>query len=196
MEASPGKKERTHDRIVEVAARALRRNGFAGVGVAEVMREAGLTHGGFYAHFPSRDAMLREALERAGHDSAGRMAEVLAARPPRGASAFKTYVEHYLSAGHVHGPGGGCPVAALAGELPRQSPMLCAVGADRVREVMSAVRGVLPGRAERGAAPVIAAQLVGAVQLARTLGNGPEGNAVLAAVRRHLLEQFDARGNQ
>src|SRR5215475_11637245 len=64
-------KEATHARIVAVAARALRRNGYAGVGVADVMKEAGLTHGGFYAHFDSRDALLVEALERASTESAG-----------------------------------------------------------------------------------------------------------------------------
>ena len=74
MDSKPGKKQLTHDRIVDTAARALRRDGFAGVGVAEVMKEAGLTHGGFYAHFASREALLREALERSGRDSAGRMA--------------------------------------------------------------------------------------------------------------------------
>ena len=191
MDASPSKKERTHDRIVEVAARALRRDGFAGVGVAEVMREAGLTHGGFYAHFPSRDAMLREALERAGRDSARRMAAALAARPARATSGFKAFVDQYLSSEHVHGLGGGCPVAALAGELPRQSAALCEAGAACVRELISAVRGVLPVGAERGAAQVVASQLVGAVQLGRTLGDWPEAHAVLAAARRQLLEQFD-----
>ena len=63
------RKEETHERIVDVAARAIRRHGYAGVGVAEVMKEAGLTHGGFYAHFESRDALLVEAIERAGRQS-------------------------------------------------------------------------------------------------------------------------------
>ncbi len=63
------RKHETHERIVDVAARAIRRHGYAGVGVADVMKEAGLTHGGFYAHFDSRDALIVEALERAGRDS-------------------------------------------------------------------------------------------------------------------------------
>ena len=74
------RKHETHDRIVEVAARALRRRGYAGVGVADVMKEAGLTHGGFYAHFASRDAMLVEALERAGTESATRLKAAADAR--------------------------------------------------------------------------------------------------------------------
>src|SRR5258708_18489219 len=63
------RKEETHERILNAAARAIRRHGYAGVGVADVMKEAGLTHGGFYAHFDSRDTLLVEALERAGRES-------------------------------------------------------------------------------------------------------------------------------
>jgi AcrR family transcriptional regulator len=191
MDASPGKKQLTHERIVDAAARALRRDGFAGVGVAEVMKEAGLTHGGFYAHFSSRDALLREAFERAGRDSAARMAAALAARPPRGASAFRVFVEQYLSSDHAAMQCDGCPVAALAADIPRQSEAVCEAGAERIRALVVAVRGVLPPNSERGAAQVVAAQMVGAMQLARALGDGPEGKAMLAAARRHLLAAFD-----
>src|SRR5947208_1888004 len=67
--ATPGRKQQTHDRILDTAARVLRDTGFYGVGVADIMKKAALTHGGFYAHFPSREALLVEALERAGADS-------------------------------------------------------------------------------------------------------------------------------
>ena len=77
MDTAPGRKQITHDRIVETAARVIRRSGFGGVGVADIMKEAGLTHGGFYAHFASRDALLCEAIERAGHDSAARVTQML-----------------------------------------------------------------------------------------------------------------------
>ena len=80
MNRTPSKKQLTHERIVETAARAIRRAGFSGVGVADVMKEAGLTHGGFYAHFPSREALLCEAIERAGRDSAARIAKNVAIR--------------------------------------------------------------------------------------------------------------------
>ena len=72
------KREQTHARIVEAAARALRREGFAGVGVADVMKQAGLTHGGFYAHFASREALLLEAVERAAAEGAAILAERIA----------------------------------------------------------------------------------------------------------------------
>jgi AcrR family transcriptional regulator len=191
MDTPIGKKQLTHDRIVAAAAQALRRDGFAGVGVAEVMKEAGLTHGGFYAHFGSRDALLREALVRAGRDSAGRMTAALAARPARGTSAFKAFVEEYLSEEHAATPADGCPVAALAADMPRQSDAVRETGAERIRALVFAVRGVLPAGSERGAAQVVAAQLVGAVQLARALGDDAEGRAVLTAARRHLLQRFD-----
>src|SRR5437016_5899781 len=75
------KKEATHERIVEVAARAIRRNGYAGVTVADIMKEAGLTHGGFYAHFASREAMLAEAADRAGAESVATAMNVAAQAP-------------------------------------------------------------------------------------------------------------------
>src|SRR4051812_11208330 len=120
MESRPSRKEVTHDRIVETAARAIRRAGYDGVGVADIMKEAGLTHGGFYAHFPSRDALLVEAIERAGRDSAAVMAQSSARRRAKGASPFRAFVESYLSDAHLASHDVGCPVAALASEMPRQ----------------------------------------------------------------------------
>src|ERR1700712_5216109 len=102
--AKPSKRELTHDRIVEVASRALRRNGYEGVGVADVMKEAGLTHGGFYSHFESREAMLAEALVRAGQQSAASMSESIQARVKRGDSALRAFIEAYLSEDHLCGP--------------------------------------------------------------------------------------------
>src|SRR5262245_62175702 len=93
------KKERTHERIVRSAARALRRDGFDGVGVAEVMQDAGLTHGGFYAHFPSREALLVEALDSAAAESAALFDE--AASQGDKAEGLKLVLERYLSDEHA-----------------------------------------------------------------------------------------------
>ena len=101
MDSPPSRKEVTHERIVATAARAIRRGGFHGVGVADIMKEAGLTHGGFYAHFSSRNALLAEALERAGQDSAARVTQGIAARQARGASPLRALVEGYLSDRHL-----------------------------------------------------------------------------------------------
>src|SRR5881628_517763 len=117
----PGRKELSHERIVETAARAIRRAGFAGVGVADIMKEAGLTHGGFYAHFPSRDALLVEALARAGRDSAAVVARAAEARRNHRISAFRSLVETYLADRHLASQETGCPVAALGSDMPRQS---------------------------------------------------------------------------
>src|SRR6185436_1553428 len=76
-------KEATHDRIVEAASRAIRRSGYGGTGVADIMKDAGLTHGGFYAHFPSREAMLAEAADRAGRESVAMMERIAATTPPK-----------------------------------------------------------------------------------------------------------------
>src|SRR5215510_12810811 len=98
MARSPNtRKEDTHELILDVAARALRRDGYAGVRVADVMKEAGLTHGGFYAHFPSRDALLVEALGRAGRQSAAVVQRAAEARRGKGVSAFRSLIETYLA---------------------------------------------------------------------------------------------------
>ena len=190
MDKPPTRKEITHERIVATAARALRRGGFDGVGVADIMGQAGLTHGGFYAHFPSRDALLCEALERAGQESAARVA----GRPVNvevGASPFRAFIESYLSDRHLASPESGCPVAALASEMPRQPLAVAKVAAARIRNLIAAVGDRLPQGTSRDVAGVIAGQLVGALQLARAVGDVAEGRALLAASRRALLEQYD-----
>src|SRR4051812_17751868 len=99
-----GRKQLTHERIVDTAARVLRGNGFSGVGVADIMKRAGLTHGGFYAHFPSREALLAESLQRAGEDSRTRMRQSMAAAQAKGASALAALVDTYLSERHLKSP--------------------------------------------------------------------------------------------
>src|SRR3954453_21172184 len=99
--SSRSQKEATHERIVDAAARAIRRSGYNGTGVADIMKDAGLTHGGFYAHFPSREAMLAEAADRAGRESVAMMERVVATCPPK--CALKEMAQAYLSKAHVNG---------------------------------------------------------------------------------------------
>jgi AcrR family transcriptional regulator len=113
-------KEASHERIVQAAARAIRRSGYDGTGVADIMKEAGLTHGAFYAHFESREAMLAEAADRAGAESNAFAARVIAAAPPE--QALQALMQTYLSKEHLAGIETGCPVSALGSEMPRQSP--------------------------------------------------------------------------
>jgi TetR/AcrR family transcriptional repressor of nem operon len=191
MEIAPNRKALTHERILDTASRAIRRAGFQGVGVADIMKQAGLTHGGFYAHFASRDALLAKALVHAGQQSAERIAKGNAAREAKGASPFRAMVEGYLSDRHLSGTENGCAVAALASEMPRQSPEVRAAAAQRVRGLMAMVERALPEGAAPGTAAAIASQMVGALQLARALGDNAEGRALLAANRQALLAQHD-----
>lgn len=185
------RKEETHDRILAVAARALRRQGYAGVGVADVMREAGLTHGGFYAHFANREALIVEALERAARDSGAVVAEAVRACSAHGLSSFRALVESYLSDQHLAALDAGCPVAALAADMPRQPESVRAASSDRVRQLIDTVRSTLTPTLQPQAFAV-ASTLVGALQLARALGDNPEGRAALTAARQSLLESFDS----
>jgi len=191
MDSKPSRRDTTHERIVEVAARALRRNGYSGIGVADVMQQAGLTHGGFYAHFASRDALLAEAIERAGRDSAAEMDRRIQASQARGHSALRALVNAYLSEAHLQGVEGGCVVAALSSEMPRQSPTLLAPSTDRVRGLIEMVQRALPEGGTPEQAMVIAATLVGTMQLARTLGSPTQGKAMLVAARNALISQYD-----
>ena len=191
---SASRKEQPHERIVDAAARAIRRAGYSGVGVADVMKEAGLTHGGFYAHFPSRDALLAAAMERAGQDGAARMAQGMARRRAEGASPLRAWVETYLSDAHLTGCERGCPVAALASEIPRQSEDVREAAASRVQRLLEAVQQVLPADAGDHAAAAVLSTLVGALQLARALGDNPSGRAVLASARQTVLDQYDHEG--
>ena len=191
MPTHTSRHEATHERIVEVAARTLRRNGYAGVGVADVMKQAGLTHGGFYAHFASRDALLAEAIDRAGRDSATTMGERVDASRSRGESALRALVENYLSDAHLGGTETGCVVAALCSEMPRQSAVLLGPSVERVRKLIALVQRALPDGAAREQAMVIASTLVGALQLARALGANAQGKAMLAATRDAMLAQHD-----
>ncbi len=192
MQKNLTRKELTHDRIVETASRVIRRTGFDGMGVAEIMKEAGLTHGGFYAHFDSREALLAEALERAGRDSAKLITARTAHRRTKGASAFRALIDAYLSESHVNAVEHGCPIAALASDVPRQAPGVREVAAGRLQALIARVQEVVPADAAADSALAIASTMIGAIQLARALPDRQQSNAVLAACRRTLLEQYDA----
>lgn len=191
MTNPPSRKAISHERIVAVAARAIRRGGFHGVGVADIMKEAGLTHGGFYAHFRSRDALLAEALERAARDTAARVRDGVAQRQGRGASPLRALVEAYLSDRHLAEIETGCAVAALASEMPRQAAEVREAAAQRVRDMLALVRSALPADAPAQSAAAVVSQMVGALQMARALGDNGEGREFLKAARNSLLSQHD-----
>ncbi|GGP20739.1 TetR/AcrR family transcriptional regulator [Silvimonas iriomotensis] len=190
MEPKPGRKQQSHQRIVDVAARAIRRAGYNGVGVADIMKEAGLTHGGFYAHFPSRDALLVEATQAASRQSIANISAGLEQGRQQGLSPLAALIESYLSDQHLADTECGCPVAALGSEMPRQSDIVRDAARERVQALIGGVGKVLPqDRASQAA--VLAGTLVGTLQLARTLGDNEAGKAILASARATLRAQYD-----
>jgi AcrR family transcriptional regulator len=184
------RKELTHDRILDVASRAIRRAGYDGVGLATIMKEAGLTHGGFYAHFASRDALLAEATQRAGRDTGAVLGEVLRRAQSQGMSPFRALVTAYLADAQLENAECGCVVAALASEIPRQNGEVASAARARVLGMVELVRRTLPASADSAQAQVVTATLVGTLQLARTL-QGKAGKAWLANVRASLIQQYD-----
>jgi len=192
LNKAAGRKAISHERIVNAASRDLRRSGFHGVNVVDVMKSAGLTHGGFYSHFASRDALLCEAIARAGESAADAIKTQAKNFEGAGFSPFRSFVEAYLSGGHVENCESGCPVAALCGEMPLQA--VDVVGSSRhvIGNLRRLVLQFLPTGVYRDAAWSVASTLVGAVQLARALGDTQQSKAVIAAAKRDLLERYDA----
>jgi AcrR family transcriptional regulator len=189
--AVPSRKEATHQRIVAAAARAIRRSGYGGTGVAEIMKDAGLTHGGFYAHFASRDAMLAEAADCAGAESVATLTQAVAAAPP--AAALKAMVGAYLSKAHVEGVERGCPIAALGSEMPRQAPKVRRAATRRIKETIDLVARQSPDWGEPGAherALVTVATLVGTLVLARAV----DDPRLSEALRQAALKQLTPAG--
>lgn len=189
--ATPSRKEVTHERIVGAAARATRRSGYDGTGVADIMKEVGLTHGGFYAHFASREAMLAEAADRAGAESVATLARVAASAQPE--EAFRSLIRAYLSKEHVDGVETGCPVAALGSEMPRQAPKVRRAATRRIKDMIDVVARQLPDRGKPGVyerALVTVATMIGALVLARAV----DDPKLAGAVRKASLKHFESSG--
>ena len=162
MSNTPTRKELSHDRIVDVAARAIRRAGYRGVGVADIMKEAGLTHGGFYAHFASRDALLVEAMQRAGRDNHAALSLAIERRMAKGGTRFAALVWAYLHDSNLDRTDQGCVVAALASEMTRQDEAVRDEARRRVTELVALVGACLPASAALDEAAVVTATMVGA----------------------------------
>ena len=138
------KKEQTRERILRAAARAIRKHGYEGVGVADVMREAGLTHGGFYAHFASRDALLAQAAEQAGVESVENLSRAVARAKP--GEELMALVDSYLADRHVEAPeqGLGCALAAAGSDVPRQHDDVRRAVSRRIKDLIGLVERQFP----------------------------------------------------
>ena len=186
--ATTRSKEATHDRIVDAAARAIRRSGYDGTGVADIMKAAGLTHGGFYAHFASREAMLAEAADRAGGEAVALMQRVAASVPPQ--QVLPAMMQAYLSEEHVKSIETGCATAALGSEMPRQAPEVRRAATRRIKEMIDLVARQLPDWGQPSAhdhALVSASLMVGALVLARAVDDPRLSEALRKAALNHLL---------
>lgn len=180
-------KEATHDRILDAAARAIRRSGYNGTGVADIMKDAGLTHGGFYAHFPSREAMLAEAADRAAGESVAMMERIAASLPPP--QALSAMMQAYLSKEHLEEIETGCATAALGSEMPRQTPEVRRAHTRRIKEMIDLVARQSPDWGQPGAhehALVTIATMVGTLVLARAVDDQKLSDALREAALKHL----------
>lgn len=182
------RKEVTHTRIVETAARAIRRSGYDGTGVADIMKEAGLTHGGFYAHFASRDAMLAEAADKAGKETVA-IAEHVFAKVPED-QALKALMNAYLSNEHMANIENGCSFAALGSEMPRQAPEVRKASTCRIKEMIGLIKSKLPDQSNAyEKALVMVSTMVGTLLLSRAVDDPELGEAF----RKAALKQYDAK---
>lgn len=181
-------KDATHERIVSVAARAIRRSGYEGTGVADIMKEAGLTHGAFYAHFASREAMLTEAVGKACAESAAAAADAVASTPSD--TSMSAMLNAYLSRAHVGNTERGCPLAALGSETARQTPEVRRVATRHIKEMVDLIARQSPQWGQPSAhqqALVTLSTMVGALLLARAVDDDGLSNSLREAALQHLL---------
>ena len=188
MRYSKEHKHETHARIVRKASVRLREKGAHGIGVADLMKEAGLTHGGFYAHFDSREALVIEAFNYAMDRSTDRWRKMAEQTPPE--KRFAAIVESYLTTIHRDDPGHGCTVPTLGPEIAREGPKArraFAAKLDEMIEMMADHVPELPRKAARAQAIAALSTMAGALVLSRIAGSGEFSEEILGAGREAVL---------
>jgi TetR/AcrR family transcriptional regulator, transcriptional repressor for nem operon len=188
MRYSKEHKLETHARIVKKASVRLRERGAHGVGVADLMKEAGLTHGGFYAHFDSREALVIEAFADAMDRSTERWRKLAEQTPPE--KRLATIVGTYLTPLHRDDPGHGCAVPTLGAEIARESPKTRKAFAAKLEQMIDMLAAQIPEqprKAARKQAMAVIATMMGTLVLARVAGNGDFSDEILGAGREALL---------
>jgi TetR/AcrR family transcriptional repressor of nem operon len=183
------KREQTHERILRAAARGIRKRGYEGVGVADVMKEAGLTHGGFYAHFASRDAMLAQAADQAGVESIENLSRAVARAKP--GEELMALVDSYLADQHAEAAeqGLGCTLAAAGSEVPRQHEEVRRAVSRRIKELIGLVERQFPDWGKNAAhekAMAVVASMVGALLVARAVGDPQLSKSIRNAAREFI----------
>jgi TetR/AcrR family transcriptional repressor of nem operon len=188
MGHSKAQKTRTHKRIVSIASKRFREKGLAGFGIAELMKEAGLTVGGFYKHFDSRDDLVTEAVSSA---FGGWKRRVDAAKTGGPSISLAKLIDDYLSEAHRDNPGTGCAFSALAPEIARSDKRTRAVTSEQVRNDVQLIATLLPGedkRTARSQAILTFSALVGAMALARAVSNEALSREILNTVAELLKD--------
>jgi TetR/AcrR family transcriptional regulator, transcriptional repressor for nem operon len=188
MRYSKEHKQETHARIVRKASVRLREKGAHGIGVADLMKEAGLTHGGFYAHFDSREALLIEAFAYAMDRSMDYWRKTTAETSPEKRLAL--IVDSYLNTSHRDDPGRGCAVPTLGAEIVRESPRARRAFAAKLEQMIEMIAEQLPDlppKAARKQAASALATMMGTLVLSRIAGNGEFSDDILAAGREAVL---------
>lgn len=196
MDDTPSRKDLTHARIVDTAARIIRRSGYDGTGVADIMKEAGLTHGGFYAHFPSKSVLLAEAAEKASAEGLARLQNVAQRVPEK--EALAAIIDGYLSRSHVASAETGCAVAALGSEMPRQAPEVRQVVTHGIKEFIDLIERHLPESQESGRreqAIGVMSCMVGALVLARAVDDTDLSSAICDAARQFTQSRLEKQND-
>jgi TetR/AcrR family transcriptional repressor of nem operon len=188
MRYSKEHKQETHARIVKKASVRLREKGAHGIGVADLMKEAGLTHGGFYAHFDSREALVMEAFAYAMDRSTERWRKLAEQTPPD--KRLATIVENYLTPLHRDDPGHGCAVPTLGAEIARESPKTRKAFAAKLEQMIDMMADQVlevPRKGARKQAVAALATMMGTLVLSRIAGSGELSEEILAAGREAVL---------
>src|SRR6476646_2401974 len=188
MRYSKEHKQETHERIVKKASVRLREKGAHGIGVADLMKEAGLTHGGFYAHFESREALVVEAFAYAMDRSTERWRKISEQTPPD--KRLATIIQTYLTPVHRDDPGHGCAVPALGAEIARESPKTRKAFAAKLEAMIDMVADQIPDvprKAARKQAIAALTTMMGTLVLSRIAGSGEFSDEILSSGREAAL---------
>lgn len=189
MKVSREQAQENRIRVLDAAARLFRERGVDRVTVADVMADAGLTHGGFYANFASKNDLVTQAIERALVEHADQWRAVIETADD---DAFNALVTFYVSSLHRDTPGAGCALNALAADATHGDTALQAVFVDSLSAYIDLLTSVAPGRTKanrRQSAVCALASMVGAVILARASGNSALSDEVLQATVAHWKQQ-------